>query len=197
MASIRKSSFMVPSADIYIGYEPRCTPYWPHSIMWFFISILPESFINNLRLGMCIKIRKKGLAKDTKKKSFWCFTYLLNACCYRQFYSSRALFASEPSHTTQSWRPLASARPTMRSFNLLFYWPIALLLFFYSHAVDIFQRRKTLTLYSCANKDSKKSFVQINMWYGDFRFSFHHHWNFVNQLGRTNWHHFFSFFSFI
>ena len=130
MASIRKSSFMVPSADIYIGYEPRCTPYWPHSIMWFFISILPESFINNLRLGMCIKIRKKGLAKDTKKKSFWCFTYLLNACCYRQFYSSRALFASEPSHTTQSWRPLASARPTMRSFNLLFYWPIALFLFF-------------------------------------------------------------------
>ena len=197
MASIRKSSFMVPSADIYIGYEPRCTPYWPHSIMWFFISILPESFINNLRLGMCIKIRKKGLAKDTKKKSFWCFTYLLNACCDRQFYSSRALFASEPSHTTQSWRPLASARPTMRSFNLLFYWPIALFLFFYSHAVDIFQRRKTLTLYSCANKDSKKSFVQINMWYGDFRFSFHHHWNFVNQLGRTNWHHFFSFFSFI
>ncbi|KAG2605018.1 hypothetical protein PVAP13_4NG075800 [Panicum virgatum] len=70
MASIRKSSFMVPSADINIGYEPMCTPYWPHSIMWFFISILPESFINNLRLGMCIKIRKKGLAKDTKKKSF-------------------------------------------------------------------------------------------------------------------------------
>ena len=77
MASIRKSSFMVPSADTYaraavrhIGYEPRCTPYWPHSVMWFLISILPESLIDNFRLGMCIKIRKKGLAKDTKKKSF-------------------------------------------------------------------------------------------------------------------------------
>jgi len=76
MASIRKSSFMVPSADTYaraavrhIGYEPRCTPYWPHSVMWFLISILPESLIDNFRLGMCIKIRKKGLAKDAKKKS--------------------------------------------------------------------------------------------------------------------------------
>jgi 17beta-estradiol 17-dehydrogenase / very-long-chain 3-oxoacyl-CoA reductase len=37
--------------------------------MWFLISILPESFIDSLRLGMCIKIRKKGLAKDAKKKS--------------------------------------------------------------------------------------------------------------------------------
>ena len=80
MASIRKSSFMVPSADTYaraavrhIGYEPRCTPYWPHSVMWFLISILPESLIDNFRLGMCIKIRKKGLAKDAKKKSLWCF----------------------------------------------------------------------------------------------------------------------------
>ncbi|CAL5057316.1 unnamed protein product [Urochloa decumbens] len=76
MASIRKSSFMVPSSDTYaraavrhIGYEPRCTPYWPHSVMWFLISILPESLIDSMRLGMCIKIRKKGLAKDAKKKS--------------------------------------------------------------------------------------------------------------------------------
>ncbi|KAL5213159.1 hypothetical protein ABZP36_024006 [Zizania latifolia] len=75
MASIRKSSFFVPSADIYaraairhIGYEPRCTPYWPHSVMWFLISILPESLIDNVRLGMCIKIRKKGQAKDAQKK---------------------------------------------------------------------------------------------------------------------------------
>ncbi|EAZ23681.1 hypothetical protein OsJ_07384 [Oryza sativa Japonica Group] len=76
MASIRKSSFFVPSADTYaraairhIGYEPRCTPYWPHSVMWFLISILPESLIDSIRLGMCIKIRKKGQAKDAKKKA--------------------------------------------------------------------------------------------------------------------------------
>uniref|UniRef100_A0A0E0K1Z3 B-keto acyl reductase n=1 Tax=Oryza punctata TaxID=4537 RepID=A0A0E0K1Z3_ORYPU len=76
MASIRKSSFFVPSADTYaraairhIGYEPRCTPYWPHSVMWFLISVLPESLIDSIRLGMCIKIRKKGQAKDAKKKA--------------------------------------------------------------------------------------------------------------------------------
>nr|CAB3447137.1 unnamed protein product [Digitaria exilis] len=52
MASVRKSSFMIPSADTYaraavrhIGYEP------------------------SMRLGMCIKIRKKGQAKDAKKKA--------------------------------------------------------------------------------------------------------------------------------
>jgi hypothetical protein len=87
IASIRKSSFMVLSADTYaraavrhIGYEQRCTPYWPHSVMWFLISILPESFINSFRLAMCIKIHKKGLAKDAKKKSLRCFRYLLSAC---------------------------------------------------------------------------------------------------------------------
>lgn len=84
MASIRKSSFFVPSADTYaraairhIGYEPRCTPYWPHSVMWFLISILPESLIDSIRLGMCIKIRKKGQAKDAKKKAQWCFRLVI------------------------------------------------------------------------------------------------------------------------
>jgi 17beta-estradiol 17-dehydrogenase / very-long-chain 3-oxoacyl-CoA reductase len=74
MASIRKSSFMVPSADTYarsavhhIGYEPRCTPYWPHFVVWFLISMLPESLVDSVRLNMCIKIRKKGQAKDAKK----------------------------------------------------------------------------------------------------------------------------------
>ncbi|TVU41148.1 hypothetical protein EJB05_14646 [Eragrostis curvula] len=76
MASIRKSSFMVPSADTYaraavrhIGYEPRSTPYWPHSVMWFLISMLPESLADSVCLNMCIKIRKKGQAKDAKKKA--------------------------------------------------------------------------------------------------------------------------------
>ncbi|CAN6238542.1 unnamed protein product [Urochloa humidicola] len=76
MTNFRKSSFMVPSADTYaraavrhIGYEPRCTPYWPHSVLWFLISILPESLVHSVRMGMSIKVRKKGLAKDAKKKS--------------------------------------------------------------------------------------------------------------------------------
>jgi 17beta-estradiol 17-dehydrogenase / very-long-chain 3-oxoacyl-CoA reductase len=37
--------------------------------MWFLISLLPESLVDSTRLGMCIKIRKKGQAKDAKKKA--------------------------------------------------------------------------------------------------------------------------------
>ncbi|KAM3404593.1 hypothetical protein ACQJBY_007596 [Aegilops geniculata] len=73
MASISKSSLLVPSADTYaraairhIGYEPRCTPYWPHSVLWLFISLLPEPLVDITRLNMCIKIRKKGQTKDAK-----------------------------------------------------------------------------------------------------------------------------------
>ncbi|KAG2572921.1 hypothetical protein PVAP13_7KG210500 [Panicum virgatum] len=48
MASIRNPSF-TPSPETYaraavrrIGYEPRCTPYWPHALLWLLISIVPE-----------------------------------------------------------------------------------------------------------------------------------------------------------
>lgn len=75
MASIRKSSFIVPSADTYahvalkhVGYEPTCTPYWPHSVIWCLLSLLPESAIDNWRLGFCLNIRKKGQLKDARKK---------------------------------------------------------------------------------------------------------------------------------
>ncbi|XP_072959615.1 very-long-chain 3-oxoacyl-CoA reductase 1 [Typha angustifolia] len=75
MASIRRSSFLVPSAETYacaavrwIGYEPRCTPYWPHSLLWCLISVLPEWVIDKWRLGFCLGIRKRGQLKDAKKK---------------------------------------------------------------------------------------------------------------------------------
>ncbi|URD86826.1 short chain dehydrogenase [Musa troglodytarum] len=75
MASIRKSSFFVPSADTYaraalrwIGYGPRCTPYWPHSLIWCLLSVIPESAIDQWRLGFCINVRKRGQLKDAKKK---------------------------------------------------------------------------------------------------------------------------------
>ncbi|KAG6524932.1 very-long-chain 3-oxoacyl-CoA reductase 1-like [Zingiber officinale] len=75
MASIRRSSFLVPSADTYalaalrwIGYEPRCTPYWPHSLIWCLLSLLPESIIDQWRLRFCMNIRKRGQLKDGKKK---------------------------------------------------------------------------------------------------------------------------------
>lgn len=75
MASIKRSSFLVPSTDGYakagirhIGYEPCCTPYWPHSLIWGFASLLPESLIDGWRLKFCMGIRKRGLAKESRKK---------------------------------------------------------------------------------------------------------------------------------
>ncbi|KAF8390561.1 hypothetical protein HHK36_025088 [Tetracentron sinense] len=74
MASIRRSSFFVPSTDGYaraamrwIGYEPRCTPYWPHSVLWGLADLLPESVIDTWRLGFCLGIRKRGQLKDSRK----------------------------------------------------------------------------------------------------------------------------------
>ncbi|XP_030541934.1 very-long-chain 3-oxoacyl-CoA reductase 1 [Rhodamnia argentea] len=75
MASIRRSSFFVPSAEGYaraalrwIGHEPRCTPYWPHSLLWGLARSLPESMIDSWRLRFCLAIRKRGQLKDSRKK---------------------------------------------------------------------------------------------------------------------------------
>ncbi|KAF5726700.1 very-long-chain 3-oxoacyl-CoA reductase 1-like [Tripterygium wilfordii] len=74
MASIRRSSFFVPSTDGYaraamrwIGYDPRCTPYWPHSLLWGLAHSLPEFVIDAWRLRFCLGIRKRGQLKDSRK----------------------------------------------------------------------------------------------------------------------------------
>ncbi|KAF7813654.1 very-long-chain 3-oxoacyl-CoA reductase 1-like [Senna tora] len=74
MASIRRSSFFVPSTEGYakagvrwIGYDPRCTPYWPHSLLWALASSLPDSIVDTWRLSFCQAIRKRGQRKDSKK----------------------------------------------------------------------------------------------------------------------------------
>lgn len=75
MASIKKSSFFVPSTDGYakagvrwIGYEPRCTPYWPHTLLWALACSLPEFIVDAWRLRFCMGIRKRGQRKDSMKK---------------------------------------------------------------------------------------------------------------------------------
>lgn len=75
MASIKRSSFFVPSTEGYaragmrwIGYEPRCTPYWPHSVLWALAHTLPESLVDAWRLWFCLGIRKRGQVKDSKKE---------------------------------------------------------------------------------------------------------------------------------
>ncbi|KAJ4959882.1 hypothetical protein NE237_019792 [Protea cynaroides] len=76
MSSIKKSSFFVPSIDGYaraavrcIGYEPRCTPYWPHSLLWGLLYLIPDFLFDYGRLSFCLKIRKKGQLKDARKKA--------------------------------------------------------------------------------------------------------------------------------
>uniref|UniRef100_A0A0C9QXX1 TSA: Wollemia nobilis Ref_Wollemi_Transcript_787_1505 transcribed RNA sequence n=1 Tax=Wollemia nobilis TaxID=56998 RepID=A0A0C9QXX1_9CONI len=75
MASIKRSSLLVPSPNTYahsalrwVGYEPRCTPYWPHSIIWWLASVLPEPLIDAYRMKFSIGIRKRGQMKDARKK---------------------------------------------------------------------------------------------------------------------------------
>ncbi|KAG5521956.1 hypothetical protein RHGRI_034243 [Rhododendron griersonianum] len=68
IALIEKSSFFIPSADDYaraavrqIGYGPRCTPYWTHSVQWFLASLLPESVLDSWRLSIGIRRREMSL----------------------------------------------------------------------------------------------------------------------------------------
>ncbi|XP_010556186.1 PREDICTED: very-long-chain 3-oxoacyl-CoA reductase 1-like [Tarenaya hassleriana] len=74
MTSIRRASFMVASPEGYaraalrfVGYGPRATPYWPHSLMGSVISALPESIFESFNVKRCLQIRKKGQLKDSRK----------------------------------------------------------------------------------------------------------------------------------
>ena len=76
MASIRNPSFSTPSTETYaradvrrIGYEPRCTPYWPHALLWLLISIVPEPIADRMILNVALDVRAKGRAKDARKKA--------------------------------------------------------------------------------------------------------------------------------
>nr|CAB3487431.1 unnamed protein product [Digitaria exilis] len=76
LASIRKPTFLAPSPETYaraavryIGYEPRCTPYWTHALVGFFISLVPEPIADRMFLNRNLKIRTKGRAKDARKKA--------------------------------------------------------------------------------------------------------------------------------
>ncbi|KAA8533249.1 hypothetical protein F0562_033218 [Nyssa sinensis] len=72
IASVEKSSLFIPSAEDYaraavrqIGYEARCTPYWAHSLQWFFAALLPEAVLDSWRLSIGIHRRgKDGIGKS-------------------------------------------------------------------------------------------------------------------------------------
>ncbi|CAL5016273.1 unnamed protein product [Urochloa decumbens] len=76
LASIRKPTFLAPSPEAYaraavrhIGYGPRCSPYWTHAVVGFFISLLPEPIADRMFLNRNLSIRARGRAKDAKKKA--------------------------------------------------------------------------------------------------------------------------------
>ncbi|EEE52045.1 hypothetical protein OsJ_33774 [Oryza sativa Japonica Group] len=66
MSPVQGNSPFIPSPEEYakaavrcIGYEPRCVPYWRHSIQWFFASLLPDSVLNLWRLQVGIRKRNQ------------------------------------------------------------------------------------------------------------------------------------------
>ncbi|PIA52969.1 hypothetical protein AQUCO_01000673v1 [Aquilegia coerulea] len=75
MTSIRRSSFFIPSAEMYsrasvrhIGYDNVCTPYWTHSIFWFILDTLPDALRDRFVIRHYLTLREKGLQKKSMKK---------------------------------------------------------------------------------------------------------------------------------
>ncbi|PIN17765.1 Very-long-chain 3-oxoacyl-CoA reductase [Handroanthus impetiginosus] len=66
VAHVEKSSIFIPTAEKYVeaavgsmGHDqPRCTPYWAHSIQCFFASLLPDALLDEWRLSIGIRRMK-------------------------------------------------------------------------------------------------------------------------------------------
>lgn len=66
VAAIERSSLFIPSADAYaeaavkrIGYEAQCTPFWAHSLQWWFARLVPDSLLDAWRLSIGLNRRGK------------------------------------------------------------------------------------------------------------------------------------------
>ncbi|GFZ21185.1 hypothetical protein Acr_29g0003470 [Actinidia rufa] len=75
MASIRRSSFFIPSPETYsraslraIGYEQVLLPYWPHSLQGCLMKLLPEPLLDRWILQYFSGMRKRGLQKQQKRR---------------------------------------------------------------------------------------------------------------------------------
>ncbi|KAM7252539.1 hypothetical protein ACFE04_024422 [Oxalis oulophora] len=72
VAAINKSSLFIPTPEDYakaairfIGYEARCIPYWAHAVQCCFVTLLPESLLDEWRLSIGITRRNKERHPDT------------------------------------------------------------------------------------------------------------------------------------
>jgi 17beta-estradiol 17-dehydrogenase / very-long-chain 3-oxoacyl-CoA reductase len=64
VASIGRDSLFIPTPEGYaraairkIGYEPRCTPYWAHSIQWTFARLIPDPILDYWRMSIGLRRR--------------------------------------------------------------------------------------------------------------------------------------------
>ncbi|KAJ1405359.1 putative very-long-chain 3-oxoacyl-CoA reductase-like protein [Sesbania bispinosa] len=64
VACIQKDSLFIPTPEGYaraavseIGYEPKCTPYWAHSIQWYFAHLTPDPLLDAWRLSIGVRRR--------------------------------------------------------------------------------------------------------------------------------------------
>ncbi|KAE9610341.1 hypothetical protein Lal_00006567 [Lupinus albus] len=69
VASIKRDSFFIPTPEGYaraaigeIGYEQRCTPYWSHSIQWYFARLIPDPLLDAWRLSIGIRRRNERIS---------------------------------------------------------------------------------------------------------------------------------------
>ncbi|KAK7399633.1 hypothetical protein VNO78_10820 [Psophocarpus tetragonolobus] len=67
VACIERDSVFVPTAEAYaraamgeIGYGPKCTPYWAHSIQWCFAELIPDPLLDYWRLSIGIRRRNQN-----------------------------------------------------------------------------------------------------------------------------------------
>ncbi|XP_059633607.1 very-long-chain 3-oxoacyl-CoA reductase 1-like [Cornus florida] len=73
MASIKRSSFFIPSPETYskaslhvIGSDQHlCMPYWPHSLQWSLMQALPDALLDWCLFRYFLGMRKRGLQKDS------------------------------------------------------------------------------------------------------------------------------------
>ncbi|WJX33538.1 hypothetical protein P8452_21735 [Trifolium repens] len=69
-----RASIFVPTPEIYskactkwIGYEKLVVPYFFHDLQSFLIRAIPDVFLDSYMLHYFLKMRKRGLIKDSKK----------------------------------------------------------------------------------------------------------------------------------
>ncbi|KAJ0038866.1 hypothetical protein Pint_23614 [Pistacia integerrima] len=67
MAAIKEPSLFIPMPEDFarasvrmIGYEPRCSPYWAHALLWGVSIYVPDTVLDTFRLAEGIRRRSQG-----------------------------------------------------------------------------------------------------------------------------------------